>query len=641
MRLLSAFVYTSAVAACALFIGCSGNFDASESAIDDGAFDATSAPIDATAPENGRNGRTQRWVNAACARVSANEFKRFSDVALLKKYRQERQATRKRNPNTEPRVAESQPDATCESADALEGDAPLAQYHPHATFFLSGNSSRGIRGPLLLRVALFFLLGRCCEASLDRNFIWACANVRVHGTSSNGVNTPVYGLPSDNTCPRERLPLKAKLFRSKCPSKLGIAPGSAECMTLVVPQNRAFPNQKTVEVPVVIFHPPSTTDALPLVYNVGGPGGSIAMGATKLGPGLARTLARPIVFMEPRGAFLSEPALHCHEGSLSECLEGPINAGVDIIAFNTLEVAADIAELPQLLDVSKVDAWGVSYGTVATLRALERHPESVRVAIIEGFADNKCEPFARRGNYDSHAVDRFIDWFSQKWDETGREPIGITSAEIGRPFDAPRQRLQYAEHAADAALILHRRAANVSGVAESDLVAQWKLEDKIIENMMTYGLRAVTHCLDGPLTWENDPRMTATNRTDKAVKQCRREIQDCVELRAFGATYPPDEFRPRVVHAPVLLLRGGLDRQTPSEWAMEAVRTGRLPNAQDCYAECLGHHFFRPDEPFDGPPAFGLIEIARSFLDAPTEPVPTDSIRRACAAPLPEPRLPL
>ncbi len=72
-----------------------------------------------------------------------------------------------------------------------------------------------------------------------------------------------------------------------------------------------------------------------------------------------------------------------------------------------------------------------------------------------------------------------------------------------------------------------------------------------------------------------------------------------------------------------------------------ALFIGCLPNAQDCYAECLGHHFFRSDEPFDGPPAFGFIEITRSFLDAPTEPVPTDSIRRACAAPLPEPRLPL
>jgi len=139
------------------------------------------------------------------------------------------------------------------------------------------------------------------------------------------------------------------------------------CGFLSVPENRANPDGRKIKIAVARPRaqlPNARPD--PLVYLIGGPGGSaVASAVTLTGFGLNRD--RDVIFIDQRGTLHSDPFLSCPEidqfmadsagmsvqsqstadkdlDAVRACRTRLASDGYDLSAYNTTENAADIAD---------------------------------------------------------------------------------------------------------------------------------------------------------------------------------------------------------------------------------------------------------------------------------------------------------
>ena len=190
---------------------------------------------------------------------------------------------------------------------------------------------------------------------------------------------------------------------------------SVECGYLVVPENRADPDSRSIRLAIAIFHPPDgITHPVPVVYLEGGPGGSplkllaIRDFETSFGPLLDQ--GRELILVDQRGVGRSRPALECPRfvelyldlldqeldgdrldrdairalkvDALAACAE-TLSATADLTAYNSAASAADVEDLRRALGYEQLDLWGTSYGTWLALAVMRDHPEAVRSAVLD------------------------------------------------------------------------------------------------------------------------------------------------------------------------------------------------------------------------------------------------------------------
>jgi pimeloyl-ACP methyl ester carboxylesterase len=184
----------------------------------------------------------------------------------------------------------------------------------------------------------------------------------------------------------------------------------SECGYVVVPQDRGDPDAGTIRVAVQIFkstHPSPAPD--PVIFLAGGPGNPSAqlykqMGEfeTNIAPWLARG---DVIVYDRRGGGFSEPSLDCPEvvdqafsdtghlvtpsdwtavieRSLLDCAKRLRSQGVKLEAYNSIEDAADVADIRKALGIEAWNLIGVSYGSRLALTILRYQPEGLRSAVI-------------------------------------------------------------------------------------------------------------------------------------------------------------------------------------------------------------------------------------------------------------------
>jgi pimeloyl-ACP methyl ester carboxylesterase len=176
----------------------------------------------------------------------------------------------------------------------------------------------------------------------------------------------------------------------------------ARCGTLRVPEDRAHPEKRQIDLRIAVVPALAREPAPdPLFLLAGGPG----QAATEaLGPLLGvfervrRT--RDLVMVDQRGTGSSNPLrcdLHEPGAPLSERLKtDAINestfkkclAGYDADArFYTSAIAMqDLDDVRAALGYAQINLWGGSYGTRASLVYLRDHGEHARTAILDGVA---------------------------------------------------------------------------------------------------------------------------------------------------------------------------------------------------------------------------------------------------------------
>jgi len=194
-----------------------------------------------------------------------------------------------------------------------------------------------------------------------------------------------------------------------------------ECGYLIVPENRKDPDGKTIKLGVVIIHSTNSNPAQdPLVLTQGGPGGSgieifAGLAASDSEQGQALRAERDLIVLEQRGTQYSLPFLFCDEifdmriealgddltdvkeeqlsvKSVEACKQRLEKEGIDLSAYNSIENAADVADLVKALDLDKINFYGVSYGTQLGQHVMKEHPEILRSVILDGVVSLEINP---------------------------------------------------------------------------------------------------------------------------------------------------------------------------------------------------------------------------------------------------------
>jgi len=176
--------------------------------------------------------------------------------------------------------------------------------------------------------------------------------------------------------------------------------GPAKCGTLEVYENRATRKGRKININVLVL--PATGEPRepdPVFYFAGGPGS----GATEDAPGAVRGLVkirehRDLVFVDQRGTGGSN-GLECplfdpnnpqsHLGhflpldDVRKCRE-QLEAKADLTLYTTTIAVDDIDDVRAALGYDKINLFGGSYGTRASMVYLRRHPKQVRAVWLQG-----------------------------------------------------------------------------------------------------------------------------------------------------------------------------------------------------------------------------------------------------------------
>lgn len=172
-----------------------------------------------------------------------------------------------------------------------------------------------------------------------------------------------------------------------------------------VPENRANPQSRMIEIGYVRFPALDGATGAPIVYLAGGPGGSGTGTAQGRRFDLFMQMRRhgDVIAFDQRGTGLSRNDLPDCVSSVSvpdtepvsdadhaeayrqaarECRVFWQEQGVGIEGYTTLESVEDISDLRAHLGAEQVTLWGISYGTHLAMAALKVIPDEIDRAIL-------------------------------------------------------------------------------------------------------------------------------------------------------------------------------------------------------------------------------------------------------------------
>lgn len=174
------------------------------------------------------------------------------------------------------------------------------------------------------------------------------------------------------------------------------------CGTYEVYENRKSKTGRKISLKIVVFPATGKERAPdPFVYIPGGPGSS----ATEDAPYVVRQFAgirehRDLVFLDQRGTGGSHP-LNCHFYNAADlqsylgyffpledvrkCRE-QLEQKADLTLYTTPLAMDDLDEVRAALGYERLNLFGGSYGTRASLVYLKRHPKHVRTVTLQGVA---------------------------------------------------------------------------------------------------------------------------------------------------------------------------------------------------------------------------------------------------------------
>src|ERR1051325_2884194 len=174
---------------------------------------------------------------------------------------------------------------------------------------------------------------------------------------------------------------------------------AARCGTLIVPEDPARANGRTIALRVVVVPALSPTPgAAPLFHLDGGPGVA-ASGAAGfyLGPGSDYRRTRDVVLVDQRGtggsSALRCPALERRSPldeyepveEVAQCRR-ELEARTDLGLYSTESAAADLDRVRAALGYDRIDLWALSYGPRLAQVYLKSFGAHVRSAVLMGFA---------------------------------------------------------------------------------------------------------------------------------------------------------------------------------------------------------------------------------------------------------------
>ncbi len=186
-----------------------------------------------------------------------------------------------------------------------------------------------------------------------------------------------------------------------CTYKAGETAYSADCGTLVVPENRSDPNSRLIALPVIRVRTLDGGHAEPIFFLTGGPGGSNMKfqnleGLVDLhdfvqvgyrGVDGSVVLDCPEISEAIRnapGGLLSDAALQSYTEASTRCAGRLQAEGVDLAGYTITETIDDMEAARVALGYDHINLLGDSYGTRVEMIYEWMHPDSLqRVAMVD------------------------------------------------------------------------------------------------------------------------------------------------------------------------------------------------------------------------------------------------------------------
>lgn len=194
---------------------------------------------------------------------------------------------------------------------------------------------------------------------------------------------------------------------------------------LEVLENRSNPNSRTIKVPVYIFKSRSSNPKPdPILYTVGGPGYT-SMRASKYMEYYKYLDDRDFILFEQRGTQYAKPSLDCPEWAKAvyqsnlpnfdatkrdslfqtaakACNEQLRKKGIDLNYYTTNQIAADINDLINILNIEKYNLLTMSYSTKIGQVLIRDYPDKIRSVVMDS-------PLPLEVNYDEESVKNLLE----------------------------------------------------------------------------------------------------------------------------------------------------------------------------------------------------------------------------------------
>ncbi len=242
-----------------------------------------------------------------------------------------------------------------------------------------------------------------------------------HAPSNGGSNgtVPSGAAGASASAPAMAIPVKpvppaklemGKLALTACELKRphSSATVAAFCADFPVPENRADPASRTIDLKLAIVKGDSAVPEKDLVaYLAGGPGQSAIQSYPELAPAFAPLLKHhDLLLLDQRGTGDSHP-LKCPDTEKLEKQSGEVSPSLDQRVqwlgqcaqeigktsdpryYTTSDAVADLEAVRHALGSPKLDLVGVSYGTRVAQHFAAAHPGAVRSIVLDGVVPNQ------------------------------------------------------------------------------------------------------------------------------------------------------------------------------------------------------------------------------------------------------------
>lgn len=180
----------------------------------------------------------------------------------------------------------------------------------------------------------------------------------------------------------------------------------AQCATLAVPEDRAAPAGRSIELAIAWVPTEGEPSADPVFMLAGGPGQSARDSYPGVAPAFRDILRhRDVILVDQRGTGGSN-ALGCKDAAgenaftaaddqslegatrfARECLAA-LGTRADVRHYTTGDAVADLEAVRQALGVATINLIGISYGTRVAQQYVLHHPAQTRSVILDGVVPN-------------------------------------------------------------------------------------------------------------------------------------------------------------------------------------------------------------------------------------------------------------
>ena len=382
---------------------------------------------------------------------------------------------------------------------------------------------------------------------------------------------------------------------------------------LEVLENRNAPSSRTIQLPVYIFKSRNANPKRdPIIYTVGGPG-STTMPSAQYMNYYEYLDDRDFILVEQRGNFFAKPHLDCPEWSnavyrsnlpnldttnldslfpeaAKACRERLERKGIDLGGYNTLEIAADINELVEVLGIEEYNLLTISYSTKIAQVLLRDYPEKIRSVVMDS-------PLPLEVNYDEESVENLLSTVNKLLSDCENQvPCNKAFPEIKNRFQ--HYLIEKTESPVDVTiedpttgtsetfrltgqdLIMVFTSASTGNITDVPFEINKLLNGDLssVKEQLSYlfeepnggagiGMRLSVWCSE-ELPFADPSIVEREKYIHLEVKGLSPAVFDTTICNIWGvSSLPIEENKPINSEIPVLLISGEYDNETPSKWA--------------------------------------------------------------------------